>query len=236
MSAAGRPRVLVVEDEPPIAEHVVSALRRHGFDARHAETGASGLSQVARWRPDAVVLDLMLPDVDGRDVCRQIRAQSDVPIVIVSARVDPIDRVVGLELGADDYLVKPFSTAELSARIQAVLRRASDPPANEPIRVGDVRIDPETRTATKAGQARSMTAREFDLLLLLMRNAGRVVRREAILDSLWDIDRFGSTKTLDVHVARVREKIEDDLSSPRYITTVRGVGFRFASDGELSDR
>ncbi len=232
MTGDGRPRVLVIEDEPSIADRVVGALGRHGFRARHADTGETGRAEVTRWRPDAVVLDLMLPDVDGRDLCREIRAESDVPIIIVSARADPIDRVVGLELGADDYLIKPFSVTELSARIRAVLRRAADPPARDSVRVGDVAIDPVTRTVTKAGRERRLTAREFDLLHLLMRNAGRVLRRDAILDALWGADRVGSTKTLDVHVARLREKIEDDPSSPRYLTTVRGVGFRFAADGE----
>jgi two-component system response regulator RegX3 len=233
---AGRPRVLVVEDEPSIADRVLAALSRQGFQARSAATGEGGISEFVQWRPDVVLLDLMLPDVDGREVCRRIRAASDVPIIVVSARSDPIDRVVGLELGADDYLVKPFSTAELAARIRAVLRRAEEPIPATPIEVGDIRIEPATRTVTKAGSARVLTAREFDLLLMLMRNAGRVVLREVVIEALWGADMFGSTKTLDVHIARLRAKLEDDPAAPRYITTVRGVGYRFAANADLVAR
>ena len=173
----------------------------------------------------------MLPDRDGRDVCRELRARSDVPIVMVTARSDPVDRVVGLELGADDYVVKPFSSRELAARIRAVLRRGTGGEDNESVRIGKVSLDPSTRAATIADERLHLPAREFDLLHLLMRNAGRVVRREEIMDELWGGDWFGSSKTLDVHVARLRAKLEED----RYIATVRGVGFRFATDGDLAD-
>jgi two-component system response regulator RegX3 len=235
MTATGAaPRILVIEDDPSIAHHLVLVLRRLGFAPRSAPTAGQGLAMFERWEPDAVVLDLMLPDRDGRDLCRDLRAASSVPIVIVSARADPLDRVVGLELGADDYVVKPFSSAELAARITAVLRRAQGTPSADPIEIGDVRIDPVARSVTKAGQARHLTAREFDVLHMLAANAGRVVRREAIMDALWGTDRFGSTRTLNVHVARIREGIEDDPRAPRYVLTVRGVGFRFATAPELA--
>ena len=225
------PRVLIVEDDVSIAKRLEAALRREGFTPHVACSAAEGLIEFAEWRPDAIVLDLMLPDRDGRDVCRELRARSDVPIVMVTARSDPVDRVVGLELGADDYVVKPFSSRELAARIRAVLRRANGGEDNEPVRIGKVSLDPSTRAATIADERLHLPAREFDLLHLLMRNAGRVVRREEIMDELWGGDWFGSSKTLDVHVARLRAKLEED----RYITTVRGIGFRFATDGDLAE-
>jgi two-component system, OmpR family, response regulator RegX3 len=224
------PRVLIVEDEDSIAAPLAAALRREGFTPRIAPSAAKALADFADWRPDAIVLDLMLPDRDGRDLCREIRARSGVPIVMVTARSDPVDRVVGLELGADDYVVKPFSSRELAARLRAVLRRATDDGHAGPIGIGKVVVDPAIRTVTIDGAAQQLPAREFDLLHLLMRNAGRVLRREDVMDELWGGDWFGSTKTLDVHVARLRDRIGDD----RYITTVRGVGFRFASEDDLA--
>jgi two-component system response regulator RegX3 len=224
------PRVLIVEDEAAIAAPLAAALRREGFTPRVAPSAAAALAEFSDWRPDAIVLDLMLPDGDGRDLCRELRARSGVPIVMVTARSDPVDRVVGLELGADDYVVKPFSSRELAARIRAVLRRSGGDGDGGPIRIGKVSLDPGVRSVTIDGAPQQLPAREFDLLHLLMRNAGRVLRREDIMDELWGGDWFGSTKTLDVHVGRLRDRLQDD----RYITTVRGVGFRFAVEGDLA--
>jgi DNA-binding response OmpR family regulator len=177
----------------------------------------------------------MLPDMDGRDVCRTIRSSSRVPIIMLTARGLETDRVVGLELGADDYLVKPFGMAELIARIRAVLRRsAPDPvPAEEAIVLGDVRLDPRTRTATRGDAPLDLPRREFDLLHMLMANAGTVLPRQRLMDDVWGVDWFGSTKTLDVHVAGLRRRLGDDAQESRYIHTVRGVGFRFSSREEL---
>jgi two-component system, OmpR family, response regulator RegX3 len=226
------PRVLIVEDEEAIAGPLAAALRRNGFAPRIAPTAATSVSEFETWRPHVIVLDLMLPDGDGRDVCRYVRARSDVPIIIVTAKDEPIDRVVGLELGADDYVVKPFSSRELAARIRAVLRRATVGEPASQIEIGDVRIDPTLREASVRGVRLQLPGREFELLLLLMQNSGRVVRREDIMDELWGGDWFGSTKTLDVHIGRLRHRIEAE-SAESYITTVRGVGFRFATEGDL---
>jgi DNA-binding response OmpR family regulator len=176
-----------------------------------------------------VLLDLMLPDGDGRDLCREIRASSDVPIVMLTARGEDVDRIVGLELGADDYVVKPFSARELVARIRAIMRRGRTRNEHTAIEVGDIRLDPAARTVTKRGKPVMLAAREFDLLAMLMANGGTVVRREAIMDEVWDAHWFGSTKTLDVHIAWLRRKLGDDPAHPVYITTIRGVGFRFAA-------
>jgi DNA-binding response OmpR family regulator len=170
----------------------------------------------------------MLPDGDGRDLCRELRSTSDVPIVLLTARGADADRIVGLELGADDYVVKPFSAGELVARIRAILRRAERAPARHVVEIADLRLDLDARIVTLRGSSIPLAAREFDLLALLMRNAGSVVRREEIMDEVWDPHWFGSTKTLDVHIAWLRKKLGDDPAHPRYITTIRGVGFRFA--------
>ena len=169
----------------------------------------------------------MLPDGDGRDLAREIRRESDVPIIMLTARGEEIDRVVGLELGADDYVGKPFSMRELTARIRAILRRGRSPEPRTPIQIGEIRLDPASRTVTKGGQPVELAAKEFDLLQLLMASAGQVLRREQIMDEVWDPHWFGPTKTLDVHISWLRKKIEDDPANPRFITTVRGVGFRF---------
>jgi two-component system, OmpR family, response regulator RegX3 len=229
-------RVVVVEDEQSISDPLRSALEREGYQVEVAATGAAGLDAVRRAEPDVVLLDLMLPDIDGRDVCRTIRSSSRVPIIMLTARGLETDRVVGLELGADDYLVKPFGMAELIARIRAVLRRsAPDPPdAEGAIVIGDVRLDPRTRSATHAGEPLDLPRREFDLLQLLMANAGTVLARQRLMDDVWGVDWFGSTKTLDVHVAGLRRRLGDDAVESRYIHTVRGVGFRFSSPEELA--
>jgi two-component system, OmpR family, response regulator RegX3 len=234
---ANETRVVVVEDEQSIADPLRSALEREGYRVEMASTGAAGLEAVRRDEPDVVLLDLMLPDIDGRDVCRTIRSWSRVPIIMLTARGLETDRVVGLELGADDYLVKPFGMAELVARIRAVLRRsASEPtaPAGETIEVGDVRLDPRTRSASRGSEDLELPRREFDLLRLLMANAGTVLPRQRLMDDVWGVDWFGSTKTLDVHIAGLRKRLGDDAHESRYIHTVRGVGFRFSSPEELA--
>ena len=228
-------RVVVVEDEQSISDPLRSALEREGYSVEVASTGAAGLEAVRRDEPDVVLLDLMLPDIDGRDVCRTIRSSSRVPIIMLTARGLETDRVVGLELGADDYLVKPFGMAELVARIRAVLRRsAADPaPAGDVIEIGDVRLDPRTRSATQRSEPLDLPRREFDLLHMLMANAGTVLPRQKLMDDVWGVDWFGSTKTLDVHVAGLRRRLGDEAQGSRYIHTVRGVGFRFSSPEEL---
>jgi two-component system, OmpR family, response regulator RegX3 len=221
-------RVLLVEDERAISEPLAEHLTREGFEPEVTETLAAADAAYRRLPPDIVLLDVMLPDGDGRDLCRRIRGESDVPIIMLTARGEEIDRIVGLELGADDYVVKPFSARELVARIRAVLRRgraSGDSPS--PIEIGALALDPSSRKVTKDGAPLDLAAKEFDLLALLMARAGQVVRREEIMDEVWDPHWFGPTKTLDVHISWLRKKIEDDPSDPRYITTIRGVGFRF---------
>ncbi len=224
-----RPRVLVVEDEETISEPLVEHLTRDGFDAEVASTIADATASFERAAPDFVLLDVMLPDGDGRDLCREIRRTSDVPIVMLTARGEEIDRIVGLELGADDYVVKPFSARELVARMRAIMRRGRDTTPSGPIVVGDISLDPSSRIVTKRGERIDLSTKEFDLLHMLMANAGTVLRREVIMDEVWDPHWFGATKTLDVHVSWLRKKIEDDASAPIYITTIRGVGFRFVT-------
>jgi two-component system response regulator RegX3 len=227
-----KPRILVVEDEEAISEPLAEYLERDGFDAEVAGTLAEARSALERQAPDLLLLDVMLPDGDGRELAREIRKTSDVPIIMLTARGEEIDRVLGLELGADDYVVKPFSARELAARIRAIMRRGRSTGRLGTIEVGDLMLDPSARTVTKAGQPIELAAREFDLLHMLMANAGQVVRREDIMDEVWDAHWFGPTKTLDVHISWLRKKLEDDASDPRYISTVRGVGFRFLAPGE----
>lgn len=225
--------VLLVEDERSIAEPFASALRRSGFDTAVAHTGAEALAELARAKPDVVLLDLSLPDADGRDICRRLRSESDVPIIMVTASGSVTDRVVGLELGADDYVVKPFAVGEVIARIRAVLRRGRSRTA-EPaeLRFGELQINSGARRVWLAGAELDLTRKEFDLLARLAQDAGRVVTREALMADVWDINWFGSTKTLDVHIAWLRRKLSDDPARPTYIHTVRGVGFRLAADAD----
>jgi two-component system response regulator RegX3 len=223
-------RVLIVEDETSISEPLAAYLTREGFAPEVAATLAAARQVFDRDEPDVMLLDVMLPDGDGRDFCREVRQGSDVPIVMLTARGEEVDRIVGLELGADDYVVKPFSAGELAARIRAIQRRGRATGARRaPIIVGAITLDPSSRSVTKAGRAVELAAKEFDLLMLLMSRAGEVVGREEIMDEVWDPHWFGPTKTLDVHISWLRKKIEDEPSKPRYITTVRGVGFRFAT-------
>ncbi len=224
--------ILLVEDERSIAEPFARALQRAGFETVAAATGQEALSLVASTRPDVVLLDLALPDVDGRDVCRHIRRTSDVPIIMVTASGTVTDRVVGLELGADDYVVKPFATGEVIARIRAVLRRGrAEPSAPQELVVQDLRLDAGGRRAWQGARELELTRKEFDLLCRLARDAGRVVTREALMSDVWDENWFGSTKTLDVHVGWLRRKLGDDPVRPTYIRTVRGVGFCLGREG-----
>jgi len=233
--AGGRRRILLVEDELSITEPLAAALEREGFDAQVAGTVAEALEAAEQQQPDLVLLDVMLPDGSGFDVCRELRRQSKVPIIMLTARGEEADRVIGLELGADDYVVKPFSAREVVARIRAVLRRA-EPDASEAggtIEIGDLRLDPAKREVRRGGTPLELSRKEFDVLELLMRDAGTVVRRERLIEQVWDTNWFGSTKTLDVHVSGLRRKLGDDANEPRYLHTIRGVGFRFASPDEV---
>lgn len=225
-------RILLVEDEATISEPLAESLGKEGFDASVAPTLAAAREALRRTPPDLILLDVMLPDGDGRDLAREIREGSDVPIVMLTARGEEIDRVLGLELGADDYVVKPFSSRELTARIRAIMRRGKSRDQRRRIEIDALCLDPASRTLTKGGDQIELAAREFDLLHLLMANAGEVIRRERIMDEVWDPHWFGPTKTLDVHISWLRKKIEDDPSHPMYITTIRGVGFRFRSATE----
>jgi two-component system response regulator RegX3 len=232
----GRRTILLVEDEESITTPLVEALRREGFDTAVSATAGESLALADRVKPDLVLLDVMLPDGSGFDVCRELRARSRVPIIMLTARGEEADRVAGLELGADDYVVKPFSARELVARVRAVLRRvaeAGERRVEGATEIGDVRIDPGRRSVSFRGEELELSRKEFDLMRLLIENAGSVVTRERLIDEVWDTNWFGSTKTLDVHVSGLRKKLDDDPGSPRYIHTVRGVGFRFSADDEV---
>jgi two-component system response regulator RegX3 len=230
-------KVLVVEDEESIAEPLAAALEREGFSTMVAATAADAVEAFRSRSPDLILLDVMLPDGDGRDVLRQIRSSSRIPVIMLTARGEEMDRIIGLELGADNYVAKPFSAAELVARIRAVLRRtaAPAPTGQSALEIGDVRVDLDTREVTKGEKPVQLTLKEFELLRMLMEEAGKVVRRTELMDEIWDPNWYGSMKTLDVHVSSLRKKIGDDPAEPRYIKTVRGVGFRFASSEELGD-
>jgi len=226
-------RVLLVEDEPAIAEPFSRALAREGFEAVVAPTIAAAREQLESERtvPDVILMDIALPDGDGRELAREVRARSSVPIIMVTARGSEIDRVVGLEMGADDYVVKPFSSAEVIARVRAVMRRSAARAAPATLVAGDIRLDPRSRRAWLDGGPLELTRKEFDLLARLMAGAGAVVTREDLMCDVWDVNWFGSTKTLDVHIAALRKKLGDP-SGGGHIETVRGVGFRFTSDAE----
>jgi DNA-binding response OmpR family regulator len=233
-TTAGRPRILLVEDEESISEPFSRALAREGFEPIVARTAAEALKLAEQREPQLVLLDLMLPDGDGRDVARDLRRRSDVPIIMLTARGTETDRIVGLELGADDYVVKPFSGPEVIARIRAVLRRAHRD-SGSPVRrrLGELEFDPEARRVHVGDRELDLSRKEFDLLAVLVGAAGRVLTRDHLMTSVWDENWFGSTKTLDVHVGTLRRKLGDDPAEPRYIHTVRGVGFRFATNDEL---
>jgi len=227
------PKVLLVEDERAIAEGLAISLESEGFQVNWVKDGRDALSTWERVRPDIVLLDLMLPGVSGTEICRQLRSRSRVPIIMVTARESEVDRVVGLELGADDYVTKPFSTRELVARIRAVLRRVGDPIGPDLDAASEsagVRVDRVRHEVLVDGAEVDLPPKEFDLLAFLLDNAGRVLTRDQLIDEVWGSDYVGDTKTLDVHIRRLRTRIEADPTTPRRILTVRGVGYRFADD------
>jgi two-component system response regulator RegX3 len=221
-------RVLVVEDEESFSDALSYMLRREGFDAVVAESGPQALAEFDRAGADIVLLDLMLPGLPGTEVCRALRARSSVPIIMLTAKDSEIDKVVGLELGADDYVTKPYSARELVARIRAVLRRQGDgePAAEGVLQAGPVRMDVERHTVSVDGDPVALPLKEFDLLEFLLRNAGRVLTRGQLIDRVWGADYVGDTKTLDVHVKRLRAKLEPDPATPKYLQTVRGLGYK----------
>ena len=222
-------RVLVVEDERNLREPLVYLLQKEGYDVIEAEDGNAAIENFQNLGADLILLDLMLPGLSGNEVCRAIRAESQVPIIMVTAKDTEIDKVVGLEIGADDYVTKPYSTRELLARMKAVLRRGSETVSQESgvIKAGPVVMDIERHMVTVNGERIQMPLKEFELLELLMENVNRVLTRGQIIDRVWGSNYFGDTKTLDVHVKRIRSKIEDDPSRPRHLLTVRGLGYKF---------
>lgn len=222
-------RVLVVDDEAVVAEVVEQYLRRDGYEVRVATTGAEGLQAARDWAPDLVVLDVMLPELDGLEVCRRIRQDSLTPIIMLTARGDESDRIVGLELGADDYMVKPFSPGELAARVKSVLRRSGATPAEagSSLRFDGLVINPRTRAVSIDEKDVSLTGKEFDLLYFLAVHRGRVFTRAEMMDQVWDYTYASDHSTVTVHIRRLREKIEPDPVKPRFIKTVWGVGYKF---------
>ncbi len=222
-------RILIVEDEAALAEPLAYLLTREGYETTVAPDGVEALAAFDRAGADLVLLDLMLPGLPGTEVCRELRQRSAVPIIMLTAKDSEVDIVVGLELGADDYVTKPYSTRELLARIRAVLRRQTDAGDIDDgvLAAGTVRMDVEKHQVTVVGEVVAMPLKEFELLELLLRNAGRVLTRGQLIDRVWGADYFGDTKTLDVHVKRIRSKIEPDPSNPRMLVTVRGLGYRF---------
>ena len=225
-------RVLLVEDEPALADPLAYLLRREGYEFEIAEDGPTALASFRELGADIVLLDLMLPGMPGTEVCRQLRASSTVPIIMLTAKDSEVDIVVGLELGADDYVTKPYSARELLARMRAVLRRLSTAEADLDDRVlegGRVTLDIDRHTVSVDGSEISMPLKEFELLEVLMRNAGRVLTRGQLIDRVWGTDYFGDTKTLDVHIKRIRSRIEKNPSEPAMLVTVRGLGYRFES-------
>ena len=225
-------KILIVEDEDSVLDPLELLLSKEGFSIETARNGREGLDKFWKVSPDLVLLDIMLPEVSGTEVCRQIRAKSNVPIIMLTAKDTEVDKVVGLELGADDYIVKPYSKAELVARIKAVLRRGlSEITSSEGgvITAGPVSIDVDRHAVSIGGENISLPLKEFELLEFLVRNSGRVLTRTQLIDRVWGSDYFGDTKTLDVHVKRLRAKIEKDPANPTYIQTIRGLGYKFES-------
>jgi len=229
-------RILLVDDEPLITDSLSYSLKREGFEVKAVGDGEQALTDLREFDPDLVVLDIMLPGINGLEVCRRIRATSSTPVIMLTARGEEMDRILGLEVGADDYLAKPFSFRELLARIRSILRRVEmdrQTTQFQPVSVGDLTIDPIARRAFRGAQELQLSAREFDLLSILMRNAGRALNRDELLSLVWGADWIGDPRTLDVHVRWLRLKIEVDPAIPAYIQTVRGHGYRFAGPEEL---
>jgi two-component system response regulator RegX3 len=222
-------RILVVEDEESFRDALSYMLRKEGFEVQLADTGNAALEAFDRHGADLVLLDLMLPGLSGTEVCRALRARSTVPVIMLTAKDSEVDKVVGLELGADDYVTKPYSTRELVARIRAVLRRHAEPDelVSTTVEAGPVRMDVDRHVVSVRGEPVAMPLKEFELLELLLRNAGRVLTRGQLIDRVWGSDYVGDTKTLDVHVKRLRGKIEPDPSAPQHIVTVRGLGYKY---------
>ena len=222
--------ILLVEDEAALSEPLAYLLKREGYEVTVAEDGPTALAEFGRGGSDLVLLDLMLPGIPGTEVCREIRSRSQVPIIMLTAKDSEVDIVVGLELGADDYVTKPYSSRELLARIRAVLRRrleSEEVPDDAVLEAGTVRMDVDRHTVSVSGREISMPLKEFELLELLLRNAGRVLTRGQLIDRVWGSDYFGDTKTLDVHIKRIRSRIEETPSEPTMLVTVRGLGYRF---------
>ena len=224
-------RILIVEDEPSLSEPLAYLLGREGYETTIVADGNAAVAEFERNGSDLVLLDLMLPGMPGTEVCKEIRTRSAVPIIMLTAKDSEVDIVVGLELGADDYVTKPYSTRELLARIRAVLRRKTEPETENDtvLEAGDVRMDIERHTVSVSGADVAMPLKEFELLELLLRNAGRVLTRGQLIDRIWGADYFGDTKTLDVHIKRIRSRIEKVPSEPTMLVTVRGLGYRFES-------
>jgi two-component system response regulator RegX3 len=232
MTNSAETTVLVVEDEDSFVEALTIGLKREGFRVHVARDGAQALAVFDVVKPDLVLLDVMLPKVSGIDVCRELRTRSRVPIIMVTAKGSEIDTVVGLEVGADDYVTKPYRLRELVARIRAVLRRrplddGDDVLSGEAVAVGDVALDPDRHEVTIRGAAVSLPLKEFELLGILLENAGRVLTRETLIDRVWGSDYVGDTKTLDVHIKRLRAKVEAEPSNPTRIVTIRGLGYKY---------
>lgn len=222
-------RILIVEDEVSFSDPLSYLLKKEGYDVAVAETGPDGLAEFDKNGADLVLLDLMLPGLSGIDVCRALRQRSSVPVIMLTAKDSEIDKVVGLEIGADDYVTKPYSSRELLARVKAVLRRLAEPEDLLPstLESGPVRMDVERHTVSVQGRSVSLPLKEFELLEILLRNSGRVLTRMQLIDRVWGSDYVGDTKTLDVHVKRLRAKIEPDPANPVHIATVRGLGYKF---------
>lgn len=222
-------KILIADDEPNLVATLQFNLEKEGYSVLTAADGEQAVAAVRQYHPDLLLLDLMLPRLNGMEVCRIVRRESSLPIIMLTAKTDEVDRVLGLEVGADDYVTKPFSIKELIARVRAQLRRASESPiqVSEVLTAGDIRLDAGKREVTRAGVAVELRPKEFDLLQVLMRNRGRVLSRNQLLESVWGYAAFGQTRTVDVHVGRVREHIEPDPARPSYIVTIRGVGYRF---------